>query len=64
MLEIRMGQLVFEEMEIRIRLGMQASSSGTETDSTPVYDTDGSTENDNNVISEVTDVEQDGEIVE
>nr|GFC37489.1 hypothetical protein [Tanacetum cinerariifolium] len=77
----------------------QASSSGTQTDSTPVYDTDGSAEvhenydnneifnmstqeeqytellepipepqqvpqNDNNVIFEVTDVEQDGEIVE
>nr|GFC79053.1 hypothetical protein [Tanacetum cinerariifolium] len=42
----------------------QASSSGTQTDSTPVYDTDGSAENDNNVISKVTDVEQDGEIVE
>nr|GEV69695.1 hypothetical protein [Tanacetum cinerariifolium] len=77
----------------------QASSSGTQTDSTPVYDLDGSVEvhenydnneifnmftqeeqytellepilepqqvpqNDNNVISEVTDVEQDGETVE
>nr|GFC59518.1 hypothetical protein [Tanacetum cinerariifolium] len=42
----------------------QASSSGTQTDSTPVYDSDGSAENDNNVISEVTDVEQDGETVE
>nr|GFB97202.1 hypothetical protein [Tanacetum cinerariifolium] len=77
----------------------RASSSGTQTDSTPVYDTDGSAEvhenydnneifnmftqkeqytellepipepqqvpqNDNNVISEVTDVEQDGETVE
>nr|GEZ56440.1 hypothetical protein [Tanacetum cinerariifolium] len=42
----------------------QASSSGTQTDSTPVYDSEGSAENDNNVISEVTDVEQDGEIVE
>nr|GFC99041.1 hypothetical protein [Tanacetum cinerariifolium] len=77
----------------------QASSSGTQTDSTPVYDTDGSAEvhenydnneifnmftqeeqytellepnpepqqvphNDNNVISEVTDVEQDGKTVE
>nr|GEX65806.1 reverse transcriptase domain-containing protein [Tanacetum cinerariifolium] len=77
----------------------QASSSGTQTDSAPVYDSDGSAEvhesydnneifnmftqeeqytelleaipepqhvpqNDNNVISEVTDVEQDGEIVE
>nr|GFD45611.1 hypothetical protein [Tanacetum cinerariifolium] len=55
----------------------QASSSGTQTDSTLVYDTDGLVEytdllepipepqqvpqNDNNVISEVTDVEQDGE---
>nr|GFD10461.1 hypothetical protein [Tanacetum cinerariifolium] len=77
----------------------QASSSGTQTDSAPVYDTDGSAEvhenydnneifnmfnqeeqytellepipelqqvpqNDNNVISEVTDVEQDRETVE
>nr|GFB65904.1 hypothetical protein [Tanacetum cinerariifolium] len=42
----------------------QASSSGTQTDITLVYDSDGSAENDNNVISEVTDVEQDGEIVE
>nr|GEY15742.1 hypothetical protein [Tanacetum cinerariifolium] len=77
----------------------QALSLGTQTDSTPVYDTDGSAEvhenyddneifnmfiqeeqytellepipkpqqvphNDNNVISEVTDVEQDGETVE
>nr|GEU74681.1 hypothetical protein [Tanacetum cinerariifolium] len=77
----------------------QASSSGTQTDSTPVYDTDGSAEvhetcddnkkfnmftqkeqytellepipeshqvpqNNNDVISEVTDVEQDGETVE
>nr|GFC91819.1 hypothetical protein [Tanacetum cinerariifolium] len=58
----------------------QASSSGTQTDSTPVYNSDGSVEytellepipepqqvpqNDNNVISEVTDVEQGGETVE
>nr|GFC74756.1 hypothetical protein [Tanacetum cinerariifolium] len=77
----------------------QASSSGTQTDSTPAYDTDGSAEvhenydnneifnmftqeeqytellepipepqqvpqNDNNVISEVTDVEQEGKTVE
>nr|GEU67865.1 hypothetical protein [Tanacetum cinerariifolium] len=57
----------------------QASSSGTQTDSAPVYDFDGSAEytellepipepqqvpqNDNNVISEVTDLEQDGETV-
>nr|GFD08843.1 hypothetical protein [Tanacetum cinerariifolium] len=34
----------------------QASSSGTQTDSTPVYDSDGS--------AEVTNVEQDGETVE
>nr|GFC72299.1 hypothetical protein [Tanacetum cinerariifolium] len=38
----------------------QASSLGTQTDSAHVYDSDGSAENDNNVISEVTDVEQDG----
>nr|GFB38708.1 hypothetical protein [Tanacetum cinerariifolium] len=77
----------------------QASSLGTQTDSTPVYDSDGSAEvhenydnneifnmftqeeqytdllepipkpqqvpqNDNNIISEVTDMEQDGETVE
>nr|GEZ24647.1 hypothetical protein [Tanacetum cinerariifolium] len=42
----------------------QALSSGTQTDSTPVYDSDGSAENDNNVISEVTDVEKGGETVE
>nr|GEZ32276.1 hypothetical protein [Tanacetum cinerariifolium] len=35
-----------------------------ETDSAPVYDTDGSAENDNDVISEDTNVEQGGEIVE
>nr|GEY58941.1 hypothetical protein [Tanacetum cinerariifolium] len=37
----------------------QASTSGTQTDSAPVYDSDGSAENDNNVISEDTSVEQD-----
>nr|GEZ16270.1 hypothetical protein [Tanacetum cinerariifolium] len=42
----------------------QASSSGTQTDSAPVCDTDGSAENDNNVISKVTDMEQDEETVE
>nr|GFD28995.1 hypothetical protein [Tanacetum cinerariifolium] len=42
----------------------QASSSGTQTDSALVYDTDGSAENDNNVISEVTDVEQERETIE
>ncbi|GJR34969.1 hypothetical protein Tco_1210653 [Tanacetum coccineum] len=36
----------------------QASTSGTQTDKTPVYDSDGSTENDNNVISAVSSVEQ------
>nr|GFA93204.1 hypothetical protein [Tanacetum cinerariifolium] len=34
------------------------------TDSAPVYDTDGSAENDNNVISEATNMEQGGETVE
>nr|GEZ24064.1 hypothetical protein [Tanacetum cinerariifolium] len=59
---------------------LQASSSGTQTDSTLVYDSDGSAEytellepipepqqvpqNDNNVISEVTNVEQGKETVE
>nr|GEY45660.1 reverse transcriptase domain-containing protein [Tanacetum cinerariifolium] len=42
----------------------QASTSGTQTDKAPVYDSDGSAENDNNVISEVTSVEQSGETVE
>nr|GEU84654.1 hypothetical protein [Tanacetum cinerariifolium] len=42
----------------------QASTLGTQSDSTPVYDTDGSAENDNDVVSEVTGVEQGGEIVE
>nr|GFC55208.1 hypothetical protein [Tanacetum cinerariifolium] len=58
----------------------QALSSCTQTDSTPVYDSDGSAEytellepilepqqvpqNDNNVIFEVTNVEQDGETIE
>nr|GFC62959.1 hypothetical protein [Tanacetum cinerariifolium] len=42
----------------------QASSSGTQTNSAPVYDSDESAENDNEVISEVTDVEQDGDTVE
>nr|GFB08033.1 hypothetical protein [Tanacetum cinerariifolium] len=39
----------------------QASTSGTQTDCAPVYDTDGSAENDNDVISEDTSVEQGGE---
>nr|GEZ34651.1 hypothetical protein [Tanacetum cinerariifolium] len=42
----------------------QASTSGTQTDKAPVYDSNGSTENDNDVISEVTSVKQGGEIVE
>nr|GEV83451.1 hypothetical protein [Tanacetum cinerariifolium] len=55
----------------------QASTSGTQTDKAPVYDSDGSAEvlepileqhqvpqNDNNVIFEVTSVEQSGETVE
>nr|GEY77359.1 hypothetical protein [Tanacetum cinerariifolium] len=42
----------------------QASTSGTQNDSALVYDTDGSAENDNVVISEDTSVEQGGEIVE
>nr|GEW46704.1 hypothetical protein [Tanacetum cinerariifolium] len=42
----------------------QASNSGTQTDSAPVYDSDRSAKNDNNVISENTSVEQGGETVE
>nr|GFC01932.1 hypothetical protein [Tanacetum cinerariifolium] len=42
----------------------QASTSCTQTDSAPVYDTDGSAENDNDVISEDTSVEQGGKTVE
>nr|GEU49825.1 Gag-Pol polyprotein [Tanacetum cinerariifolium] len=42
----------------------QVSTSSTQTDSAPAYDTNGSAENDNNVISEYTSVEQGGEIVE
>nr|GFB14309.1 hypothetical protein [Tanacetum cinerariifolium] len=42
----------------------QASTSDTQTNSAPVYDTDGSAENDNDVISEDTSVEQGGETVE
>ncbi|GKC45874.1 hypothetical protein Tco_1063596 [Tanacetum coccineum] len=42
----------------------QASTSGTQTDNAPVYDSDGSTENDSNVISVVSSVEQSKEIVE
>ncbi|GKA90628.1 hypothetical protein Tco_0812498, partial [Tanacetum coccineum] len=42
----------------------QASTSGTQTDKAPVYDSDGSTENDSNVISAVFSMEQSGETVE
>nr|GFA32736.1 Gag-Pol polyprotein [Tanacetum cinerariifolium] len=42
----------------------QASTSGTQTDKAPVYDSDGSADNDNNVISEVTSAEQSGETIE
>nr|GFB28931.1 hypothetical protein [Tanacetum cinerariifolium] len=42
----------------------QASTSGTQTDKAPVYDSDGSAENDNNIISEDSSVEQSGEAVE
>nr|GEU95863.1 hypothetical protein [Tanacetum cinerariifolium] len=38
----------------------QALTSGTQTDKAPVYDSDESAENDNNVISEATSVEQSG----
>nr|GFA74325.1 hypothetical protein [Tanacetum cinerariifolium] len=53
-----------ESLTVESAIPTQASSSGTQTESTPVYDTDRSAENDNNVITEVTDVEQDGETVE
>ncbi|GKC41473.1 hypothetical protein Tco_1059195, partial [Tanacetum coccineum] len=42
----------------------QASTSGTQSDKAPVYDSDGSTKNDNNVTSEVSSVEQGGGTVE
>ncbi|GJW93247.1 hypothetical protein Tco_0172919 [Tanacetum coccineum] len=42
----------------------QASTSGTQTDSAPVYDLDGSAVNDTNVNSEVSSVEQSGGTVE
>ncbi|GKC59265.1 hypothetical protein Tco_1086863 [Tanacetum coccineum] len=42
----------------------QASTSGTQADKAPVYDSDESTENDSNVISEVSSVEQSRGIVE
>ncbi|GJZ86209.1 hypothetical protein Tco_0657819 [Tanacetum coccineum] len=42
----------------------QASTSGTQSDKAPVYDSDGSAENDSNVISAVSSVEQGGRTVE
>nr|GFB24062.1 hypothetical protein [Tanacetum cinerariifolium] len=42
----------------------QASTSGTQSDKAPIYDSDRSAENDNNIISEVTSVKQGGETVE
>ncbi|GKC63780.1 hypothetical protein Tco_1096378 [Tanacetum coccineum] len=42
----------------------QASTSGTQTDKAPIYDSDGAAENDSNVISAVSSVEQYGGIVE
>nr|GFD29862.1 hypothetical protein [Tanacetum cinerariifolium] len=42
----------------------QASTSGTQTDSAPIYDSNGSAENNNDVISEDTSVEQGRETVE
>nr|GEU48772.1 hypothetical protein [Tanacetum cinerariifolium] len=42
----------------------QASTSGTQTNKAPVYDSDGSVENDNNVISEDSSVEQSGGKIE
>ncbi|GJW15202.1 retrovirus-related pol polyprotein from transposon TNT 1-94 [Tanacetum coccineum] len=42
----------------------QASTSGTQTNKALVYDSDGSAENDSNVISEVSSMEQDGGTVE
>ncbi|GKA22130.1 hypothetical protein Tco_0708092 [Tanacetum coccineum] len=42
----------------------QASTSGTQIDNAPVYDSDGSAENDSNVIPVVSSVKQDGGIVE
>nr|GEU63863.1 hypothetical protein [Tanacetum cinerariifolium] len=46
------------------RIYIQASTSGTQTDKAPVYDSNGSAENDSNVISEVSSVEQDGGTVD
>ncbi|GJT53086.1 hypothetical protein Tco_0988140 [Tanacetum coccineum] len=42
----------------------QASTSGTQTNKAPVYDSDGSVENDSNVIYEVSSVEQEGGTVD
>ncbi|GJW02022.1 hypothetical protein Tco_1560878 [Tanacetum coccineum] len=42
----------------------QASTSGTQSDKAPIYDSDGSTENDSNIISMASSVEQGGGTVE
>ncbi|GKE99171.1 hypothetical protein Tco_0022522 [Tanacetum coccineum] len=42
----------------------QASTSGTQTDKAPIYDSDGSAENDSDVITAAPSVEQSGGIVE
>nr|GEW89897.1 hypothetical protein [Tanacetum cinerariifolium] len=54
-----------DEIEVNVNCNLmanlqQSSTSGTQTDSSPIYDTDGSAENDNDVISEDTSVEQGG----
>nr|GFA64576.1 hypothetical protein [Tanacetum cinerariifolium] len=56
--QIGNGNLVAARAE-----GNAAGQNGNQI-STPIYDTDGSAENDNDVVYEVTGVEQGGEIVE
>nr|GFC04101.1 hypothetical protein [Tanacetum cinerariifolium] len=53
-----------EEVNATYGSAEQASTSGTQTDKAHVYDSDGSAENDNNVIFEVTSIEQSGETIE
>nr|GFB02342.1 hypothetical protein [Tanacetum cinerariifolium] len=56
---------LYQNLEIEVeKVNSQASTSGTQTDKAPVYDSDGSAENDNNVTSEVTSMEHSGEAVE
>ncbi|GJS12156.1 hypothetical protein Tco_0368952 [Tanacetum coccineum] len=50
-------QLAFEEFDF---MAATASTSGTQSDKAPVYNSDGSAENDSNVISAVSSVEQGG----